>query len=206
MKLRFQLYLASQSDRRREFLKTMKVPFWVVPSAYRERPMKVRQPSDLARRHACGKARRAVVPSTARWILGADTIVVCGKRILGKPAHAAEAEQMLKFLAGKKHEVITAVTLFDRRKKHFVTRVVKTQVWIRRMSLAERRRYLEAVHAMDKAGGYAIQSGPRIVDQIRGSYTNVVGLPCEAVAEMLAKYCGRKITRLPRVRSGISVI
>lgn len=179
------IYLASQSPRRSAFLRQMKVPFRVVASRYRERGLRHLAPGELAVRHAVGKARGAVLPKAARYVLGADTVVWCRGRALGKPRTLAEAAGMLRRLSGKKHEVYTGLALWDRRSGVFLTAFSRTEVWIRKLSAASIETYLRKVGPYDKAGAYAIQCRPRIVARLRGSYSNVVGLPRELFRKLL---------------------
>lgn len=129
---------------------------------------------------------------TPCWVLGADTIVVAGRRILGKPKSLADAERMLRRLSGTTHRVITAVALVNAasgrtRIAHAVSRVT-----MRRLSDPELRRY--ARRHLDKAGAYAVQdTDDPVVTKIVGSYTNVVGLPKETVQQLL-KWAGIRVT------------
>ena len=179
------LYLASQSVRRREILRKMRIPFRVTGSAYRETFLPGLSPRRLALRHAVGKAKRAKAPAGVRWVLGADTLVVCRGRILGKPRTKKEAIGMLGLLSGHFNFVLTAVALLDLETGKVRTGVSKTKVFIRPLSAKEKQEYVRRIDPYDKAGGYAIQEGPRIVRKIEGSRSNVVGFPAELVRKML---------------------
>ncbi len=163
----------------------MKVPFRVVRSAYRERRCRKTVPEILCVRHAVGKAQKAVLPRAARFVLGGDTIVWHEGHGLGKPKTRAEALRMLRRLAGRKHEVYTGLAILDRKAKRLLTGCVKTEVWMKSVSDAWLQNYVEAIHPFDKAGAYAIQARLKIVRKIRGSYSNVVGLPKELLRRML---------------------
>jgi len=178
------IYLASKSARRKEILKRMKIPFRVVESHYQERFIKGLSPIELVLRHAVGKAFKAKLPQNARYVLAADTIV-WRKKFYGKPQTFSGARKMLKELSGKAHDVYTGVVLWDRKWNDLRQGVSKTNVVFKTLSDAEICRYLEIVHPFDKAGSYAIQEGPRIVKSIRGSYSNVVGLPKGLVRKIL---------------------
>ena len=180
------IYLASQSARRKEILKGMKVPFRVVESHYCERFLKHLPPSELVLEHAVGKALKAKLPRGARYVLAADTIVWKNK-LCGKPKTFLQAFRMLKALSGRWHDVYTGIVLWDRKRNDFFRGVSKTGVLFKRFSDEEIRRYVRIVHPFDKAGSYAIQEGPRIVKSIRGSYSNVVGLPRGLVRRLLKK-------------------
>lgn len=180
------IYLASKSPRRRVILKQAGIPFRVVRSRYREETLGG-SPEKVCLRHAVGKARKAVLSGKARWVLAADTIVVCRGQILGKPGDLREAAQMLGKISGRWHSVFTAVAILDLRSGRMRTAVSKTKVLVKRLSPEAISGYLRKVHALDKAGAYGIQEKPAIVDEIRGSYSNVVGLPVETVRKMLGQ-------------------
>ena len=179
------LYLASASPRRREILAAAKIPFKVVKSRYIERPLPGLGPVALVKKHAEAKARKAVLPKNARFVLGADTIVWCGGKILGKPKDWKQAEAMLRKISGRRHFVYTGLALWDREKKRMKTAAEKTAVFIEKLPEKLIAVYPRKIHALDKAGGYAIQIKPSIVRKIEGSYTNVVGLPKERLRKML---------------------
>ncbi len=179
------LYLASQSPRRRQMLTRMGIPFRVVPSAYCEKFLPGHSAADLALRHAVAKARKARLPARARFVMGADTVVSCAGKILGKPADEKQARRMIALLSGRINEVITAVALWDRSKKILVAQTSCSRVRIRTLSTAAQHEYVRQSHPYDKAGGYAIQGGPRIARRLSGSYSNIVGFPRELVRQLL---------------------
>lgn len=164
----------------------MGFPPRVIPSTYHEKRIPGLKPEDLVMRHAEGKVRMAKIPAKARFVLGADTEVWRGGRIYGKPQSMKEAERMIVSLAGREHSVYTGVALLDRKFLRLYLGFSRTRVWFRKLSLGQIRAYFEAVNPLDKAGAYAIQEGPRIVQKIEGSRTNVIGLPRELVDEMFA--------------------
>lgn len=182
---RWILYLASQSARRQELLTDLKVSFKVVASAYRERWCRKTAPEVLCVRHAIGKARNAVLPKVARFVLGGDTIVWHYRRGLGKPRSRAEALRMLRGLAGKKHAVYTGLAIWDRQTGSVLTGCAKTDVWMKPVGEVWLQKYVDTSHPFDKAGAYAIQGRIKIVRKIQGSYSNVVGLPKELLQKML---------------------
>ncbi|MEI7752466.1 MAG: Maf family protein [Candidatus Omnitrophota bacterium] len=182
---RWMLYLASQSSRRQELLKELKVPFKVAPSTYLERWCRKSAPEVLCVRHAIGKARNAVLPKVARFVLGGDTIVWHHGRGLGKPRSRAEALRMLRGLEGKKHAVYTGLAIWDRQTGDMLTGSAKTDVWMKPVGEAWLQKYVDTIHPFDKAGAYAIQGRIKIVRKIQGSYSNVVGLPKELLRKML---------------------
>jgi septum formation protein len=117
-------------------------------------------------------------------ILGADTVVVVDGEILAKPRDDAQAEAMLRLLSGKRHMVVTGVSL--RQGAYELGRVEQTAVFFRALSVDDVAWYVASGEGRDKAGGYAIQGlASRFIPRIEGSYSNVVGLPVAAVAELL---------------------
>ena len=136
-------------------------------------------------RHAIGKARKAVLPKSARFVLGGDTIVWHRGRGLGKPKTRAEALRMLRGMAGKKHAVYTGLAIWDRKTGDMLTGCARTDVWMKPVGETWLAKYVDLIHPYDKAGAYAIQARLKIVRRIRGSYSNVVGLPKELLRKML---------------------
>jgi septum formation protein len=185
------LILASASPRRRELLAGLGIAFTVDPPGMDERPWPGEPPTSYALRNAADKARavlaRRAGDGPAR-ILAADTIVVIGDEILEKPADADHAAAMLRRLSGRWHEVITGLCLLETAGTAWQERAeaVRTGVRFRDLTDAEIAAYVAGGEPMDKAGAYAIQGGAAsFVAEIRGSYTNVVGLPVETVEEWL---------------------
>jgi len=184
--LRRPLILASASPRRAELLRQVGWQFEVIASGVEENDAAVDQtPASLAATHARNKALDVSGQNPGRLTLGADTIVVIGERILGKPTSAAEAREMLRALSGRQHQVVTAVAL-ALGDKLLAEDVVTTDVTFRELSEREIEDYVATGEPMDKAGAYGIQGrGALIVRQIRGCYFNVVGLPLARVGEMV---------------------
>ena len=137
--------------------------------------------------NALGKGMAAAaVTGTEAPVVAADTIVVLGDSILGKPADAADAVRMLRELSGRAHEVKTATAVFYQDKT--LLRVVTTKVKFRKLSEKETDWYVKTGEPLDKAGAYGIQGkGAVLVEKIEGSYDNVVGLPLAEVYEMFLK-------------------
>ncbi len=186
------LILASSSPRRRELLRRAGRSFRIVVPDIEEEPRSGEAPAAFARRAAREKAEAVALrlPERAarrRVILASDTIVVLGRRILGKPRHAADARRMLRSLSGRDHRVLSGLCVLretGRGRWRGVTRVVATTVHFRPLSTADVTAYLRTDEPVDKAGAYGIQGAAAgFVTAIRGSYTNVVGLP---LAETLA--------------------
>ena len=193
------IILASGSPRRRELLAQVYPEFDVEPCPYAEPERKADEVSPrqwveaLAYFKACGVGER----HSGRWVLGADTIVVCDGRILGKPRDAAEAREMLELQARAVGEVLTGVCLMRANPAPCrYSQVVTTRVWMRD-DLAAREAYLESGDWLGKAGAYGIQTiGDRLVARIEGSFSNVVGLPLAAVARML-RHAGLAAREVP---------
>jgi septum formation protein len=184
------LILASQSPRRSDLLKAAGIPFEVKITRVREktdRCLPHATPRKLVLHNAELKTKAVSQKFPTRWVLGADTLVVIGSKILGKPGTMNEAEQMIQSLSGRTHRVITGVCLHGpkRARRSFS---VTTQVTFKRMTLVQIRRYLKKIHPLDKAGAYAAQEHRNlIIRKIEGSFTNVVGLPMERVKKELKR-------------------
>jgi septum formation protein len=185
------LILASASARRRELMASAGYRFEVEPADIEEQlPAESEDPSSVAMRLAEAKARHVAsrTAEAGRWVVGADTIVVLGRRLIGKPRDAADAEAILSCLSGSRHAVITGVALVESGSGRSLVRSATTWIQMRRIPAEEIRRYVAGGSALGKAGAYAIQEGgDRYVERVEGSVTNVVGLPMELLGEMLAE-------------------
>ena len=181
-----QLVLASASPRRIELLKQIGiVPDKIVPAAINETPTKQELPRLLAERLARAKAEAVHGMETGNLVLAADTVVACGRRILGKPRDAGEAGKYLKLLSGRRHRVFGGVCVID-GEAICRTRVVTTTVQFKSLTEQEVSAYLAGKEWQDKAGGYAIQGvAGGFVKRLSGSYPNVVGLPLYETANLL---------------------
>jgi len=177
--------LASASPRRSALLSQCGFTFEVRPADIDETPAAAEAPERYVLRMADGKAAAglaALAGDDERVVLAADTTVVLDGAILGKPMDADDAGAMLRRLAGRRHRVITAVCVADRRRRQSCS--VSTEVWLRPLDDVEVRAYVATGEGLDKAGSYAVQGlGSAFVQRISGSYGAVVGLPlCETVA------------------------
>jgi septum formation protein len=179
------IYLASQSPRRKEILRKLGIPFRVAASSYHEKRIPGASPEELVLKHALGKAVQARVPNKKRWILGADTIVYCKRKILGKPKSMKDAFKMIQMLSGKGHEVYTGMVLLQPSSGEIYSGLAVTKVFFKKLKAQNIREYFQTMNPLDKAGAYAIQEGAAVVKKIEGSYTNVVGLPAELLQHML---------------------
>jgi septum formation protein len=181
------LVLASNSPRRRELLAAAGIPCEVVPVDVDESVIGAEPPGEHVRRLARLKCEAGLAARPGRVVLGADTVVVVGTEILGKPQDEADAVRMLRLLAGREHEVLTGVAMLSSART--VVEVSRTRVWFTPLSSEEIATYVASGEPHDKAGGYAIQGlASRFVDRIQGNYTNVVGLPVSLVYRLLKSY------------------
>ena len=188
------LVLASASPRRQELLRAARIPFTVQPANVDESLRDGEVPRDFAERLAREKALTVWETRPHDLVLGADTIVVVGDTILGKPNDAADAVRMLRILSGRTHLVITGVAIVSTRYSaprktedpQIAAASETTNVTMSEITDAEIRDYVATGEPMDKAGAYAIQGiASRWIPRIDGDYSNVVGLPVAQVYRML---------------------
>jgi len=183
------LILASASPRRKSLLQELGLDFEIIEAQVEEKPVAGESPQDFVMRAACDKAGDVARENVVSWVLGADTVVVHGGRILGKPGDAEEALSVLQTLAGQKHLVHTGFCLMNGKDDVLISRVVTTEVWFYPFSRDIAAAYVATGESLDKAGAYGIQgSGGFLVERINGSYSNVVGLPLAEVVEELLRY------------------
>ena len=170
--------LASASPRRKELLKKIVKTFRVVPSAIDERRIRAKEPVTLALKTALAKALDVAQKYRTATVIGADTIVVLGKNVLGKPKDKKDAVRMLKSLCGRTHKVITGLALVDLAANKISTAFAVTRVKMKKVPDKEIKEYVASGRPLDKAGAYGIQEIEEIfIDRIDGDYDNVVGLP-----------------------------
>lgn len=185
-KTQAQLILASASPRRRQLLQEAGVAFTVEPSHTDETILPGESPGDYAIRAAREKAQAVATHHPNSWVLGADTIVALNGRIFGKPQSTEDGFTMLRSLSGRSHQVMTAFVLLDCSGQVKKSQVVSSRVTFKSLSDEQIREYLATGEPFDKAGAYAVQGiGAALVEQVEGSYTNVVGLPVEEVLAVL---------------------
>jgi septum formation protein len=182
------LILASASPRRRELLRTLGVEFRVVPSDIDE-TLVDGELTEAVAALALAKARAVAARVDDGVVLGADTIVVVDGVVLGKPADPRAARGMLRRLCGREHRVMTGVAVVDAASGRSATTAVVSRVRMAGYGQAEIDAYVATGEGLDKAGGYAIQGqGGALVAGYDGSFTNVVGLPLEETAGLLAAF------------------
>jgi len=179
------IYLASQSPRRRELLTQIGIEYEILLNEIDETPIADEQADDYVRRLAIEKARAGQKLATEdKPVLGADTIVVIDKQLLGKPSCQQDAMAMLLSLSDRTHQVLTAVALVQGDK--VLSEVVTTQVTFRKINEQEALNYWLSGEPKDKAGGYGIQGlGGQFVEKIEGCYFSVVGLPLMKTQQLL---------------------
>ena len=169
--------LASASPRRLDLLRQIGiVPAEICPANIDETPLKGEMPQRYALRMAVSKAVAVAADHPQRFVLAADTVVACGRRILPKAETRQDAERYLNLLSGRRHTVYGGICLITSDGKK-MTRLVKTSVVFSRLHKADKQRYLDCGEWQGKAGGYAIQGQAALfVREVIGSYSNVVGL------------------------------
>ena len=178
--------LASASPRRADLLERAGQRFERQASVVEESPRAGEGALEFAARVAHDKARDVAGRRPGRWVLAADTVVIVDGEPLGKPRDAADARAMLARLSDRKHEVATAFVLLDSAGRTFAAEVVRSEVVFRRLTPADIDSYVRTGEPLDKAGGYAIQGGARgFIRELKGSLTNVVGLPMAEVEAAL---------------------
>ena len=180
------IILASESTRRVDILRSLGISFSIIPPDIDEERRKDESPRDFVLRMSEEKARKVGDHFPDKWVIGADTVVVSRGKVLGKPKDEEDAFETLKGLRGKWHKVITGYCVLNASKDIMSCDAVETKVLVRDMSDEEIIRYIKTSEPLGKAGSYAVQGkGGYMVKEIRGSYSNVVGLPICEVAEVL---------------------
>jgi septum formation protein len=179
------LVLASGSPRRLELLRQIGLePDLIDPADVDETPLKNETPRLLAGRLALAKAQATARRHADAVVLGADTVVGCGRRILPKATNEAEARTCLKLLSGRRHRVHTGLAILSGSTEH--TRIVSTIVTFKKLTATEIDSYILSGEWHGKAGGYAIQGRAAMyVRALSGSYSGVVGLPLFETAQLL---------------------
>lgn len=187
--------LASASPRRKELLKEIVESFEILPATGEEN-CNCACPKKLVKALAKQKAEEVFssLNSKEKIVLGADTVVVLGKTVLGKPKDEKDAVRMLESLSGKSHFVYTGVcfSYFANGEKRVINTLAKTRVYFHKLTKEKILEYVQSGSPMDKAGAYGIQDGG-LVKKIRGSFSNVVGLPvelCKKIYKRIEKETG----------------
>lgn len=180
------LILASGSPRRKRFFLDLGLDFEVQSADVEEKISEDEGSEDFVKRLSKDKALAVANKNKSSWVVGADTVVVLDDLILGKPADRAEALALLIMLNGRWHEVWTGFTICREDKSILVQKAVRTEVLFFESSKEILKAYVSTGEPLDKAGAYGIQGrGGILVEKIRGSYSNVVGLPLAEVVNNL---------------------
>mgnify|MGYP000373736591 CR=1 FL=1 len=182
------LILASQSPRRQQLLNQIGLDFEIAPSNYKEDFSLELPPRELVQLFSQEKARDITGKYPEHIIVAADTIVVLGKQILGKPETPDKAKETLNRISGQKVTSITGVTVLKTPERQESSQIVETDIWIKELTETEIDNYVATEEPLDKAGAFAIQgTGALITEKIEGSYSNVVGLPLLETYQILKK-------------------
>ncbi len=180
------IILASASPGRKELLENIGLDFLVMPSNIEENIEKIEDIESIALEKALGAAKKINFPAI---IIGSDTIVTIGSKILGKPRDRRDAFNMLKTLGGKTHKVLSAIAVYDTETGKTVKTSVKSDVTFRKLEEREIQNYINTGEPLDKAGAYAIQGvGSVFVKSISGCYSNIVGISVYKTAEILKDF------------------
>ena len=184
--MRNRVILASKSPRRYELLKQVGLDSDAIPSSVEEVFIQGEPPEEHVLRLAEAKALDVGNQYPDRWVIAADTIVYVDHSVLGKPKDREEAKKMLRRLSGKEHWVLTGFSVHHLEKGKGDLQAVQTAVKVKELTPVEMEWYVKTGEPFDKAGAYAIQGiGSFMIESIKGSYTNVVGLPLCELIQML---------------------
>ncbi len=180
------LVLASSSPRRQELLRTLGITsFEVIAPHIDETPLKKERPQDLVLRLAQQKALKVFKDTSSSYILAADTVLACGRRILPTPVNVKEASMYLDMLSGGNHRAYTGVCLIP-PSGEIRTKLVMTRISFKHLSQEEKQAYLDSKEWEGRCGGYAIHGfAGAFIKNINGSFTNVMGLPLYETRNLL---------------------
>ncbi len=185
------LILASASPRRRQVLEEAGYPLEVEPSDVAEPdPASETSPAEYASHLAWRKAMTVARRRRTGLILAADTVCAVAGQILGKPLHRADAERMIRLQEGHDTDVITGLCLYQADRDEWMGAVEVSVVHFKPLSNAERAEYLDSCRWEGKSGGYGVQDRDPFVSVVRGSFSNVVGLPMERLSALIEAYPG----------------
>lgn len=183
------IILASQSPRRKAFLEELGLSFRTIASSLDETREEGESPQTFVERMACEKAKDVCKRYPDAWILSADTIVYIEDKVFGKPESEEEAIEMLMTLSGREHNVMTGYCLACYGLNIHIVERVHTRVRFVQFAKEIARAYVQTGEPLDKAGSYGIQGkGGALVEEINGSYSNVVGLPLAETLALLQKF------------------
>lgn len=184
------IILASQSPRRKWLLEQIGLDFEVLISNFEENIEGKKFSRQLIESLAYEKAKDVSERiENKALIIAADTVVILGSKILGKPKDEADAENMLKQLENRVHKVVTAIAIIDKYEEKTLINSTISKVKFRKITEREIKDYIKTGEPMDKAGAYGIQAyGSLFVEKVEGCYNNIVGLPLNLLGEMLKSF------------------
>jgi septum formation protein len=183
------IILASTSPRRKQILQITGLKFTQIASNYEEDMTLKMKPAALAMHLSRGKAESVSRKYKNALIIAADTFVVLGNKVLGKPHTNERAREMLKMLSGKTHTLITGLCIIDSRTGKIISKAETTKIYFQKLSETEIKNYIASKEPLDKAGAYAIQGlGSLFIKKIDGDYYNALGLPLFSLAKELKKF------------------
>ncbi len=182
------IILASQSKARKKLLGQIGLRFTAVKADVREGHRLIKGPKELVINNALKKAREVAKSFSSGVVIGADTVVLAGGRIIGKPKNLTEAFKTLKLLSRKPQLVYTGLAVIDIENNKVFTAHEETRIYMCRISDQQIRNYFRKISPLDKAGSFDIQGlGGVFIDRIEGCFYNVVGLPLARLAKLLKK-------------------
>jgi len=182
------IILASKSKQRKKLLEIIGLDFEIEKSNYIEAMTEKLPAYKLAQKLALGKAQDVAKKYKDAIIIGADTFMILGKELIGKPHTMQEAKKTLKKISGKKHKFITGIAIIDTKKNKVFTDYEITEIWFKKLNDREIENYIKTNEPLDKSGGYTIQGiGAIFVKKINGNYDNAIGLPVGKIYEYLLK-------------------
>jgi len=188
MKKNIKIILASTSPRRKELFSKLRLPFTIEASDYEEDMTLKMSPLKLAKTLSYGKALAVAKKHKSGIVVGADTFVVFGNHLLGKPKSEIEAAKMLRKLSGKRVDILTGLTIIDVASGKRVSTTDITKVYIKKLNKQEIDNYIASGEPMGKAGAFAIQGlGAVIIKKIEGDFMGAMGLPLFILAKELKR-------------------
>lgn len=183
--------LASGSPRRREILENMNLKFSVVTSDIDERILENEDPIQLVLRLALEKCMSVAQNNKSDLVIGADTVVVLDGEVLGKPKNEEEAFYMLSRLSNRQHQVITGISIVNLENEKKIVDYAISNVKFKKLTEQDIKDYINTKECLDKAGSYGIQGyGALLVEEIKGDYFNIVGLPISKLSDILKENFG----------------
>lgn len=183
------IILASASNERKRLLDQIRLPFEVVVSNYPEKLNQHLDPKQTVKQLAYGKAETVADQWPDALVIGADTVIFCDNRVVGKPKDHLDAQEILSFLRGKRHTVYTGLALVCKALGKKIIQVVKTAIWMRQYTDQEIEAYIATGEPLGKAGAYAIlENGNKLIEKIDGDIYNVAGLPVGVLIKTLSTF------------------